>query len=77
MSDLGLRHEMRALHYEYITTLDTDALELWPAMFVDDCLYEIIPVENKDMGLPAPMIRCDNKQMLRDRVASLRHANIF
>ena len=46
-------------------------------MFVDDCLYEIIPVENKDMGLPAPMIRCDNKRMLRDRVASLRHANIF
>ncbi len=77
MIDLGLRHEMLALQDEYITTLDTDALELWPEMFVDDCLYEIIPKENEDLGLPAPVIRCDNKKMLRDRVVSLRNANIF
>ena len=77
MIDLGLRHQMLALQDEYITTLDTDALELWPEMFVDDCLYEIIPKENEDLGLPAPVIRCDNKKMLRDRVVSLRHANIF
>ncbi len=77
MIDLGLRHEMLALQDEYIITLDTDALELWPEMFVDDCLYEIIPKENEDMGLPAPVIRCDNKKMLRDRVVSLRNANIF
>jgi len=75
--DLALRQELLALQDEYIATLDTDALELWPEMFVDDCLYEIIPKENEDLGLPAPVIHCDSKAMLRDRVTSLRHANIF
>jgi anthranilate 1,2-dioxygenase small subunit len=77
MTDLVLRQELLALQDEYIATLDTDALELWPEMFVDDCLYEIIPKENEDLGLPAPVIRCEGKAMLRDRVISLRNANIF
>lgn len=77
MVDLQLRHEMMALQDEYISNLDTDALERWPEMFVDDCFYEIIPKENEDLGLPAPVIYCDNKRMLVDRVVSLRNANIF
>jgi len=75
--DMALRQALLALQDEYISTLDTDALELWPEMFVEDCLYEIIPKENFDLGLPAPVIYCDSKAMLRDRVVSLRHANIF
>jgi anthranilate 1,2-dioxygenase small subunit len=75
--DLALRQELLALQDQYISTLDTDALELWPEMFTDDCLYEIIPKENEDLGLPAPVIHCDSKAMLRDRVVSLRNANIF
>ena len=75
--NLALRQEMLALQDAYIATLDTDALEAWPEMFVDDCLYEIIPKENEDQGLPAPVIYCDSKAMLRDRVVSLRNANIF
>jgi anthranilate 1,2-dioxygenase small subunit len=75
--DLALRQELLALQDQYISTLDTDALELWPEMFVEDCLYEIIPKENEDLGLPAPVIHCDSKRMLRDRVVSLRNANIF
>ena len=77
MMDMALRQTLLALQDEYISTLDTDALELWPEMFVDDCLYEIIPKENVDLGLPAPVIYCDSKAMLRDRVTSLRNANIF
>ncbi len=77
MIDLDLRQTLLALQDQYISTLDTDALELWPEMFVDDCLYEIIPKENEDQGLPAPVIYCDSKAMLRDRVISLRNANIF
>jgi anthranilate 1,2-dioxygenase small subunit len=76
-ADLALRQELLALQDAYIATLDTDALEAWPEMFVDDCLYEIIPKENEDLGLPAPVIWCEGKAMLRDRVVSLRHANIF
>ena len=73
----ALRAELMALNDEYIATLDTDRLEAWPDMFVDDCFYEIIPKENVDLGLPAPIIHCDSKKMLRDRVISLRHANIY
>lgn len=72
-----LRSDLLALQDEYIATLDTDRLEHWPDMFVEDCLYEIIPKENFDLGLPAPIIHCDSKRMLRDRVVSLRHANIY
>ena len=65
------------LQDQYIAALDSDRLEDWPDFFVEDCLYEIIPKENEDSGLPAPVMRCDNKRMLRDRVTSLRHANIY
>jgi len=36
-----------------------------------------VPKENADMGLPIGLIYCNNQRMLRDRVLSLRHANIF
>jgi anthranilate 1,2-dioxygenase small subunit len=76
-SELLTRLELQLLQDNYIASLDTDRLEDWPEMFVEDCLYEIIPKENADLGLPAPLIHCDNKRMLRDRVISLRNANIF
>jgi anthranilate 1,2-dioxygenase small subunit len=74
---LLLRLELMALSDLYTSILDNDRLEDWPGMFVDDCLYEIIPRENEEMGLPAPVMLCDNIRMLRDRVVALRHANIY
>ena len=72
-----LRLEMQALLDDYVSAIDEDRLEVWPGFFTEDCLYEIIPKENEDLGLPAPVMRCDNQRMLRDRVVSLRNANIF
>lgn len=77
MTNIALRLEMLELQDRYVATLDSGALESWPELFVEDCLYEIIPKENFDAGLPAPVIRCDNKRMLRDRIISLRNANIY
>jgi anthranilate 1,2-dioxygenase small subunit len=74
---LALRLELMALSDLYASILDNDRLEDWPGLFVDDCLYEIIPRENEEMGLPAPVMLCDNIRMLRDRVVALRHANIY
>jgi anthranilate 1,2-dioxygenase small subunit len=74
---LLLRLEMQVLLDAYIAAIDDDRLEDWPGFFTEDALYEIIPKENEDAGLPAPLMRCDNAAMMRDRVASLRHANIF
>jgi anthranilate 1,2-dioxygenase small subunit len=78
MSDpLLIRLELQQFQDAYVDALDNDRLEAWPDFFVEDCLYEIIPKENEDHGFPAPVMRCDNKRMLRDRVISLRNANIF
>ena len=77
MQDLLLRLELQAFLDRYIHVIDSDQLEEWPRLFVEDCLYEIIPKENEEAGLPAPVMYCDNNRMLRDRVLSLRHANIF
>ncbi len=69
--------EMQQLQERYIAVLDNDRLEEWPELFADDCFYEIMPRENEIAGLPIALVRCDNKGMLRDRVLSLREANIY
>ena len=76
-ADLVLRLEMQELQDRYITAIDDDRLEDWPKLFVEDCLYEIMPRENEELGLPAPLMRCEGAAMMRDRVLSLRQANIF
>lgn len=77
MEKISLWFELHQLQENYIHALDNDRLEDWPEFFTDDCLYEIIPRENADAGLPIGIIYCDSKKMLRDRVLSLRHANIY
>jgi len=69
--------ELHQLQERYVALLDGDRLEEWPDLFTEDGRYEIVPKENADMGLPIGLIHCDNRRMLRDRVTSLRHANIY
>jgi anthranilate 1,2-dioxygenase small subunit len=69
--------EIHQLQERYCAALDNNRLEDWAEMFTPDCLYEIVPKENADMGLPIGVIYCTNQRMLRDRVLSLRHANIY
>lgn len=75
--ELVLRLELQHLQDQYIAAIDGDRLEDWPKLFVEDCLYEIVPQENEEAGLPAPVMYCDNAAMMRDRVVSLRNANIY
>jgi anthranilate 1,2-dioxygenase small subunit len=74
---MQLWFEIHQLQERYCAALDNDRLEEWATLFTPDCLYEIVPKENADMGLPIGLIYCNNQRMLRDRVLSLRHANIF
>lgn len=62
---------------EYAYLIDEDRLEDWVECFTDDCLYRIVPRENLDAGLPAALLLCEGKDMLRDRVAYLRKAALF
>ncbi|CAO3436007.1 anthranilate 1,2-dioxygenase small subunit AndAd [Azospirillum endophyticum] len=75
--DLMIRLELSALQDRYVSIIDNDRMEEWPTLFTEDCLYQIISKENEDLGLPAPIMHCDNARMLRDRVVAMRNANIF
>lgn len=77
MEAMKLWFELHMLQSQYVSNLDNDRLEAWPTLFTEDCTYEIVPKENADMGLPVGIIHCANRRMLRDRVVSLRNANIY
>jgi anthranilate 1,2-dioxygenase small subunit len=62
---------------EYAYLIDADRLEDWLDLFVEDATYQIVPRENYVRGLPLQLMLCENKNMLRDRVVSLRQANIY
>lgn len=75
--DIVLRHELADLENRYIRSIDDDRLEDWPDFFTEDATYEIVPRENVRLGVPAGVMHCFGKPMIRDRVVALRNANLF
>lgn len=75
--DQSLRLRLDALFTDYVHTIDDDRLEDWPDYFTDAGRYRIITRENHERGLPAALIYCDGKGMLRDRISAMRKANVF
>ena len=69
--------EVESLHARYAHALDDDRLEDWPNFFTEHGVYRIATAENEARGLPLPVVYCEGRAMLRDRVQSLRHANIY
>jgi len=65
------------LHARYAHALDDDRLEEWPDFFTENGRYRVTTAENEARGLPLPVLYAEGRAMLRDRVASLRHANIY
>src|ERR1700694_628993 len=72
-----LWYELHRLQERYISIIDTDRLEELPELFTEDCVYEIVPKENADLGLPIGIMHCFGRAMLSDRITALRSANIF
>jgi anthranilate 1,2-dioxygenase small subunit len=71
------RMQVHDLIETYGRLLDEDRLEAWLELFVEDCRYEIVSRENREQNLPISLMLCENKDMLRDRIFSLRKANIY
>ncbi|WP_295852973.1 nuclear transport factor 2 family protein [uncultured Xylophilus sp.] len=69
--------EIAAFNAAYAQTIDSDSLEQWPAFFTAHCHYRITHVENEREGLPAGVVWADSRDMLEDRIAALREANIY
>lgn len=65
------------LQANYAACIDEDRLEQWPDFFVDDCTYRITHVRDFQAGRPMGVIYATSKAMLRDRITSLRQANIY
>jgi anthranilate 1,2-dioxygenase small subunit len=62
---------------EYVERIDSDRLEEWLELFTEDASYQVLPRENLEQNLPASIIFCSNRKMLRDRIVSLRNANLY
>src|SRR5712691_12370042 len=75
--ELELQLAVEQLHARYAQALDSDALEAWPDFFTADGRYRITTAENEARGLPLPVLYAEGRPMLRDRIQSLRHANIY
>jgi len=75
--DVELQLAVERLHARYVHALDTGELEAWPDFFTSDGKYRITTAENEARGLPLPVLYAEGRAMLNDRIASLRHANIY
>ena len=60
-----------------VACLDDDRLEDWVGFFAEQATYRIVSRENHVRGLPLSLLLCEGLDMIRDRVTSLRNANIY
>lgn len=70
-------HVILRAQADYARTIDDDRLESWPDYFDDPCIYKITTAANHREGLDAGIVFANSRGMLRDRVSSLREANIY
>jgi 3-phenylpropionate/cinnamic acid dioxygenase small subunit len=75
--EVGLQLEVERLHARCAHAIDEDRLEDWTGFFVESASYRITTAENHEGGLPLSVVHAESRAMLRDRVAALRHANIY
>jgi 3-phenylpropionate/cinnamic acid dioxygenase small subunit len=71
-----LHFEIEQLNSEYACALDNERYEEFPELFVEDCLYRVVPRENHLLGLPIATIHCESKGMIKDRVHAARESTM-
>jgi anthranilate 1,2-dioxygenase small subunit len=65
------------LQMDYANCIDEERYQEWPEFFTEQCLYRIISRDNHRKGMTFGFIFCDSRRMVRDRIASMKSANIF
>jgi 3-phenylpropionate/cinnamic acid dioxygenase small subunit len=75
--DVALQLELEALYSRYAEAIDDGPLEAWPEFFAEQCLYLIIPRENVELGYPLAIMRCESRDMLRDRVTAIKETMMY
>lgn len=77
MTAAAVREAADDLMQDYAELIDSDRLEQWLDLFTEDAVYQIVPRENVEQSLPVSLMLCTNKNMIRDRIVSLRNANEY
>lgn len=68
---------IEALVHDAARLIDDERFEDWAELFVERGVYKITTRENVDAGLPIAVVFCEGRAMIRDRVLSLRQANVY
>src|SRR5438034_6180246 len=74
---IDLQWKVANLNARYVAAIDDNKLEEWPDFFVTNGSYRVTTAENFERGLPLALIYATSRAMLRDRVRSLRDANVY
>jgi len=72
----SLRDQIARLFADYAWFLDAERYEEWLGLFSESSMYQIVPRENVQYGLPGSLMLCKNKDMLRDRITALLEVNV-
>lgn len=64
--------ELTQLQAGYAAAVDSADWDAWCEMFVEDCIYKLIPRENFERGLPLATMDFESKGMLKDRAYAIR-----
>ena len=75
--NIEVQLKVQDLNARYVQAIDDNKLDAWPDFFLDDGRYRITTAENVERGLPIGMMYAVSRAMLRDRVRSLRDANVY
>jgi anthranilate 1,2-dioxygenase small subunit len=65
------------LIYEWARAIDEDRIEEAATLLLEDGEYKVASRFNLERGLPLAIIHCTSAAQLRDRIRSLRLANIY
>ncbi len=75
--NIDIKLQVQDLNARYAQAIDDNKLEAWPDFFTEHGRYRVTTAENFERDLPLAMIYATSRAMLRDRVRSLRDANVY
>jgi anthranilate 1,2-dioxygenase small subunit len=71
------RAAIERLMVDYVHAIDEGEYERWPQFFTEDGHYQVTGRDNHARGWVAGMFLCDNRDMMIDRIYSLRQVNVW
>ena len=71
------RSAIERLMVDYVHAIDEGEYERWPMFFTEDGRYQVTGRDNHARGWVAGMLLCDNRDMMIDRIYSLRQVNVW